>query len=65
MIAELKRARKLEVAEEQPNKNLPGANAGTLPEKDEVNQNDDDGDKKSGTKEPKEKTNEKEEEESL
>jgi len=65
LIAELKRAKKLEAAEEENNKNATGVNATTLPEKDEVNQNDDDGDKKSGTKEPKEKTNEKEEEESL
>jgi hypothetical protein len=63
LIAELKRARKLEVAEEQPNKNLPGVNATTLSEKDEVNQDDDEGKEKSGTKEPKEKTNKEEEEE--
>jgi TPR repeat protein len=59
LIAELKRARKLEVAEEQNNRNVLGVNAGTLPVKDEVNQDDDEGKEKSGTKEPKEKTNEK------
>ncbi len=65
LIAELKRARKLQDAEEEKNRIVTGVNADTLPVKDEVNQNDDDGDKKSGTKEPKEKTNEKEEEEPL
>jgi len=44
-------------------KNVTDVNAGTLPVKEEVNQDDDDdGEEKSGTKEPKEKTNKEEEE---
>jgi hypothetical protein len=70
LIAELKQARNLEVAEEENNKNeeekhkkLPSVNAATVPVKDEVNQDDVEGEEKTGTKEPKEKTYEKEEEE--
>jgi hypothetical protein len=59
LIAELKRAKKSEAAEEENNKNVPDVNADSLPEKDDVNQDDDEGKEKSGTKEPKEKTNEK------
>jgi TPR repeat protein len=62
LIAELKRARKLKTAEEAKNKNSTGVDAGTLPEKEEVNQDDDDGKEKSGTKEPKEKTDKEKEE---
>jgi hypothetical protein len=58
LIAELKRTRKSEAAGEESNKNVSDVN--TVQE--EVNQDDDDGKEKSGTKEPMEKTDKEEEE---
>jgi hypothetical protein len=45
----------LEAAEEEDNKNLTDVNAGTLPEKKEMDEDDDDREEQSGTKEPKDK----------